>query len=169
MLLTLPVAINGMLKLEEIRVIEGIKQPVNTLAQIRGEYFVASKYDFWKLDSNLKPVVHAQMDPWYSANVLDIVSITPFKEDAFVLMGSNKSLLRARWNPNADDVKGWANFMVGGDKVEHVGGLGRARIAPTRQVQLRAFVCNRRQVRLPCHGTRQQEQVEVCGFQGHDG
>ena len=60
-----PVAINGMLKLEEIRVIEGIKQPVNTLAQIRGEYFVASKYDFWKLDSNLKPVVHAQMDPWY--------------------------------------------------------------------------------------------------------
>lgn len=127
-----PVAINGMLKLEEIRVIEGIKQPVNTLAQIRGEYFVASKYDFWKLDSNLKPVVHAQMDPWYSANVLDIVSITPFKEDAFVLMGSNKSLLRARWNPNADDVKGWANFMVGGDKVEHVGGLGRARIGTER-------------------------------------
>ena len=49
-----------------------------------------------------------------------------------MLMGSNKSLLRARWNPNADDVKGWANFMVGGDKVEHVGGLGRARIGTER-------------------------------------
>ena len=121
-----------MLKQVNSRKIEGITEPVNTIALVHGEYFAASKYDFWKLDSNLKPVEHARMDPWFSANVLDIVGITPFKEDAFVLMGSNKSLLRARWNPDADEVKGWANFTLGGDTVEHVGGLGRARIDTER-------------------------------------
>ncbi|EJX04926.1 hypothetical protein EVA_06968, partial [gut metagenome] len=39
-------------------------------------------------------------------------------------MGSNKTLLRARLNPNADDVAGWGNFTAGRTSVEHVGGLG---------------------------------------------
>ena len=74
----------------------------------------------------------AEIDPWFSANVLDIVGITPYQDDAFVLMGTNKSLLRARLNPNADDVKGWANFVEGRTQVEAVGGLGRARIDTER-------------------------------------
>ncbi len=127
-----PLAINGMLRVTNTRTIEGINSALNTLALIRGEYMVASKYDFWQLDANLKPQAHAAMDPWYSANVLDIVGITPYKDDAFVLMGTNKSVLRARWNPNADEVKGWANFTAGGNRVEHVGGLGRARIDTER-------------------------------------
>ena len=44
----------------------------------------------------------------------------------------NKSLLRARLNPEADDVKGWANFTAGRNQVEAVGGLGRARIDTER-------------------------------------
>ena len=47
-------------------------------------------------------------------------------------MGMNKSLLRARLNPNADDVKGWANFTEGRTQIEAVGGLGRARIDTER-------------------------------------
>ena len=125
-----PLVLNGDLKVSQTRTIEGINQPINMLSQIRGQYFIASKYDFWVLDEELKPTVSAEIDPWFSANVLDIVGITPYQDDAFVLMGTNKSLLRARLNPNADDVKGWANFVEG--QVEAVGGLGRARIDTER-------------------------------------
>ena len=127
-----PLVLNGDLKVSQTRTIEGINQPINMLSQIRGQYFIASKYDFWVLDEELKPTVSAEIDPWFSANVLDIVGITPYQDDAFVLMGTNKSLLRARLNPNADDVKGWANFVEGRTQVEAVGGLGRARIDTER-------------------------------------
>ena len=127
-----PVVLNGELKIAQTRPIEGINQPINMISQVRGQYFLASKYNFWVLDDELKPTVSAEIDPWFSANVLDIVGITPYKDDAFVLMGTNKSLLRARLNPNADDVKGWANFVEGRTQVEAVGGLGRARIDTER-------------------------------------
>ena len=125
-------ATTGELKIAGTRAIEGIDAKLNTLQKIRGEYVVASKYDFWFLGEDLKPAVHAAMDPWFSANVLDIVGVTPYGEDAYVLMGMNKSLLRVRKNPEADDVKGWANFTAGRDQVEAVGGLGRARIDTER-------------------------------------
>ena len=127
-----PVVLNGELKIAQTRAIEGVNQPINMISQVRGQYFIASKYNFWVLDKELKPTVSAEIDPWFSANVLDIVGITPYKDDAFVLMGTNKSLLRARLNPNADDVKGWANFVEGRTQVEAVGGLGRARIDTER-------------------------------------
>ena len=127
-----PVALNGMLTVTGSRAIQGISQPVNMITSVRGDYYAASKYDFWKLDGSLKPVEHAQIDPWYSANVLDIVGITAFKDDAFVLMGMNKSIVRARWNPKADEVKGYGNFTEGAGTVEHVGGLGRGRIDTER-------------------------------------
>ena len=126
------VVLNGELKIAQTRAIEGINQPINMISQVRGQYFLASKYNFWVLDDELKPTVSAEIDPWFSANVLDIVGITPYQDDAFVLMGTNKSLLRARLNPNADDVKGWANFVEGRTQVEAVGGLGRARIDTER-------------------------------------
>lgn len=126
-----PVALTGKLVQKEIRPIQGISSAVNTLAMIDGRYYAASKYDFWTLDESLKPVVSAQMDPWFDTNVLDIVGITAYK-DGFVLMGMNKSLLRARLNDKADDVKGWANFTAGRTSVEAVGGLGRARIDTER-------------------------------------
>ena len=127
-----PVVLNGELKIAQTRAIEGVNQPINMISQVRGQYFIASKYNFWVLDKELKPTVSAEIDPWFSANVLDIVGITPYKDDAFVLMGTNKSLLRARLNPNADDVKGWAIFVEGRTHVEAVGGLGRARIDTER-------------------------------------
>ena len=49
------------------------------------------------------------------------MSFTEYKGDAYVIMGTNKSLLRARLNPQADDFKGWANFTVGREQVEAVG------------------------------------------------
>lgn len=127
-----PVVLNGELQIAQTRAIEGVNQPINMISQVRGQYFIASKYNFWVLDKELKPTVSAEIDPWFSANVLDIVGITPYQDDAFVLMGTNKSLLRARLNPNADDVKGWANFVEGRTQVEAVGGLGRARIDTER-------------------------------------
>ena len=127
-----PVVLDGELKIAQTRAIEGVNQPINMISQVRGQYFIASKYNFWVLDKELKPTVSAEIDPWFSANVLDIVGITPYQDDAFVLMGTNKSLLRARLNPNADDVKGWANFVEGRTQVEAVGGLGRARIDTER-------------------------------------
>lgn len=127
-----PVVLNGELKIAQTRAIEGVNQPINMISQVRGQYFIASKYNFWVLDKELKPTVSAEIDPWFSANVLDIVGITPYQDDAFVLMGTNKSVLRARLNPNADDVKGWANFVEGRTQVEAVGGLGRARIDTER-------------------------------------
>lgn len=127
-----PVALNGTLTTSNIREIKGIDAKLNTLQKIRGEYVVTSKYDFWFLNDDLTPSIHAAMDPWFSANVLDLVGVTPMGEDAYVLMGMNKSLLRIRKNPEADDVKGWPNFTAGRNQVEAVGGLGRARIDTER-------------------------------------
>ena len=126
-----PVNVNGMLTVANVRQIEGINDKINTLSMINGQYMVGSKYTFWALDNNMKPATSASYDPWYSANVLDLVGIAPY-QDGFILMGSNKSLLRARWNPNADDVKGWGNFTAGRTEVEHIGGLGRARVGTER-------------------------------------
>lgn len=127
-----PVEIAGMLRVTDAKTVPGIDAKLNTLSKIRGEYVVASKYDFWFLNADLTTKFHAAMDPWFSANVLDIVGVTPLGEDAYVLMGTNKSILRIRQNPQADDVKGWANFTAGRDHVEAVGGLGRARIDTER-------------------------------------
>ena len=127
-----PVALNGSLKIEETRAVPGISAKLNTIAKIRGEYVIASKYDFWFLNADLSPKFHAAMDPWFSANVLDLVGITALDKDAYVLMGSNKSLLRVRQNPEADDVQGWPNFTAGRSHIEAVGGLGRARIDTER-------------------------------------
>lgn len=127
-----PVKLTGALSIANIRPIEGVDAKVNTLSKINGQYLIGSKYSFWALDESLKPVVSAAYDPWYSANVLDLVAITPYKDDAFILMGSNKSLLRARLTPNGDDVKNWGNFTAGRTQVEHVGGLGRARVGTER-------------------------------------
>lgn len=127
-----PMALDGTLAIESTRDVKGIDAKLNTLSKIRGEYVVTSKYDFWFLNNDLTPRVHAAMDPWFSANVLDIVGVTPFGKDACVIMGSNKTILRFRLNPNADDVAGWANFTAGRTEVEHVGGLGRSRIDTER-------------------------------------
>ena len=126
-----PVDIAGMLTVTNTQAIP-LKEPLSTISLINGKYMVASKYDFWALDAKtLKPEVSAEMDPWYSANVLDIVGITPYK-DGFVLMGMNKSILRARLNPKADDIKGWGNFLKGRDQVESIGDIGRSRIGTER-------------------------------------
>ena len=127
-----PLNVNGKLAVTATRDIQGIDAKLNTLQKIRGEYVVTSKYDFWFLGEDLKPVVHAAMDPWFSANVLDIVGVTEFRDDAYVLMGMNKSFLKIRKNPNADDVTGWPNFAAGRDQVEAVDGFGRGRIGTER-------------------------------------
>ena len=127
-----PLTLTGNLQVAGERRIEAVSAKINTITKIRGEYVVGSKYDFWFLNDDLSVKIHAAYDPWFSANVLDLVAITPLGEDAYVLMGSNKSLLRMRQNPKADDVKGWANFTAGRTAVEAVGGLGRARIDTER-------------------------------------
>ena len=100
-------------KIEETRAVPGISAKLNTIAKIRGEYVIASKYDFWFLNADLSPKFHAAMDPWFSANVLDLVGITALDKDAYVLMGSNKSLLRVRQNPEADDVQAGPTSLPG--------------------------------------------------------
>ncbi|EJX04924.1 disulfide bond formation protein, DsbB family [gut metagenome] len=74
-----PVAVNGMLTVSNVRPIDGIAEPINTIATINGQYFVGSKYNFWTLDADLKPVVSAAYDPWYSANVLDLAVLPPIR------------------------------------------------------------------------------------------
>lgn len=127
-----PLNVTGSLEIASVRDVQGIDAKLNTLSKIRGEYVVASKYGFWFLNDDLSPAVHGEMDPWFSTNVLDIVGITALDDDAYVLMGTNKSLLRIRKNAQADDVTGWPNFTAGRDQVEAVGGYGRARIDTTR-------------------------------------
>ena len=53
--------------------------------------------------------------------------------DKFILMGSNKTLLRFAKNPNADETLQYADFVKGADKFEGQGkGLGRTRIDTVR-------------------------------------
>ena len=76
------------------------------------------------------PATYTPPPPLQGAQLVLGTTDVPYgdKDDAFILMGSNKSLLRARLNPNGDDVKNWGNFTAGRTQVEHVGGLGRARV-----------------------------------------
>lgn len=128
-----PMALTGSLAVANSREVKGISAKLNTLSKIRGEYVVTSKYDFWFLNDELSPAVHAAMDPWFSTNVLDIVGAAAGEGDSVVLMGMNKSLLRVRKNPNGDDVKNWPNFTAGRTEVEAVGGgFGRARVGSPR-------------------------------------
>ncbi|CAM2950708.1 disulfide bond formation protein B [Helicobacter burdigaliensis] len=108
-------------------------KPINTMDYIRGEYVVSSKWDVAFLDDNFAQKESFVLDPYFSATIDPIIGITPYEEDKFILMGSNKSFLRFKKNPNADEVLQYADFMSGADKFEGQGdGLGRGRIDTVR-------------------------------------
>lgn len=87
-----PSSSSGALSIANIRPIEGVNAKVNTLAKITGPVLHRLQVQLLGLlDESLKPAVSAAYDPWYSANELDLVAIAPYKDDAFILMGSNKS------------------------------------------------------------------------------
>lgn len=126
-----PLPVDGQLKITQTTDITGVDAPINTVALIQGNYYVASKYHVWKLNKDLKAEKSFEIDPYYSANVLDLVGMTPYK-DGILLMADNKSFLKVRENPNADDVKGWPNFKSGRDWIEAMEGIGRGRIDTNR-------------------------------------
>lgn len=64
--------------------------------------------------------------------MLDIAGITPYKEDAFVIMGMNKSIVRAHLKKQEDNARSFANFTKGWMDVEAVEGWGRARLDTER-------------------------------------
>ena len=108
-------------------------QPINTLSYIRGEYLVSSKYDVAVMDDNFAVKASFKLDPYFSATIDPIIGIIPYMEDKYLLMGSNKSFLRFKQNPNADDAKQYADFIEGADKFEGQGeGLGRGRLDTVR-------------------------------------
>lgn len=108
-------------------------QPINTLSYIRGEYLVSSKYDVAVMDDNFAVKSSFKLDPYFSATIDPIIGIIPYMEDKYLLMGSNKSFLRFKQNPNADDAKQYADFIEGADKFEGQGeGLGRGRLDTVR-------------------------------------
>lgn len=133
-----PLPVDGALSIAAEHPIKGIDKKLDTLAMIDGTLMVASKYDFWRLNNDYQADAFGQMDPWFSLNVLDITAITPYKDNAFMLVGMNKCVLTARFNPKADDVKGWANFTDGRDQVEAVEGFGRHRWSTERSA--RSFI-----------------------------
>ena len=103
-------------------------KPINSLDFINGEFVASSKWEVFFMDENFKVTSDFEIDPYFSATVDPIIGVIPFMGDKYMLMGSNKTLLRFAKNPKADEVLQYADFMRGNDKFEGQGkGLGRSR------------------------------------------
>ncbi|EAJ9448628.1 disulfide bond formation protein B [Campylobacter coli] len=106
---------------------------INTLDYINDEFVASSKWDVAFLDNNFSVKEGFELDPYFSATIDPIIGIIPYKENKFLLMGSNKSFLRFAKNPNADETLQYADFIKGNDKFEGQGkDLGRGRLDTVR-------------------------------------
>lgn len=129
---------NAPLKADESLTIVSKKEidfakPINSLDFINGEFVASSKWEVFFMDENFKVASDFEIDPYFSATVDPIIGVIPFMGDKYMLMGSNKTLLRFAKNPKADEVLQYADFMRGNDKFEGQGkGLGRSRIDTVR-------------------------------------
>ncbi|TBR82044.1 disulfide bond formation protein B [Campylobacter novaezeelandiae] len=108
-------------------------KPINTLDYINNEFVASSKWDVAFLDDSFKIKESFELDPYFSATIDPIIGIIPYMNDKFILMGSNKSFLRFKKNPNADDALQYADFIKGANNFEGQGeGLGRGRLDTVR-------------------------------------
>ncbi|EOZ2161392.1 disulfide bond formation protein B [Campylobacter coli] len=106
---------------------------INTLDYINDEFVASSKWDVAFLDNNFSTKEGFELDPYFSATIDPIIGIIPYKENKFLLMGSNKSFLRFAKNPNADEALQYADFIKGNDNFEGQGkDLGRGRLDTVR-------------------------------------
>ncbi|TKX29580.1 disulfide bond formation protein B [Campylobacter sp. MIT 12-5580] len=127
-----PVAIDEALNVSKEQKIDFAK-PLNTLALINNEFVASSKFEVFFFDKDFKLTSDFEIDPYFSATIDPIVGIIPYMQDKYMLIGSNKSLLRFGKNENADESLQWADFVRGYDKFEGQGkGLGRGRLDTVR-------------------------------------
>ncbi|HEC2665557.1 TPA: disulfide bond formation protein B, partial [Campylobacter coli] len=63
---------------------------INTLDYINDEFVASSKWDVAFLDNNFSVKEGFELDPYFSATIDPIIGIIPYKENKFLLMGSNK-------------------------------------------------------------------------------
>ncbi|HEB7569227.1 disulfide bond formation protein B [Campylobacter coli] len=122
---------------DELKIIDeqtiNFDKAINTLDYINDEFVVSSKWNVAFLDNNFSTKEGFELDPYFSATIDPIIGIIPYKENKFLLMGSNKSFLRFAKNPNADEALQYADFVKGNDQFEGQGkDLGRGRLDTVR-------------------------------------
>ncbi|HED6851523.1 TPA: disulfide bond formation protein B [Campylobacter coli] len=122
---------------DELKIIDeqtiNFDKAINTLDYINDEFIASSKWDVVFLDNNFNTKEGFELDPYFSATIDPIIGIIPYKENKFLLMGSNKSFLRFAKNPNADEALQYADFVKGNDRFEGQGkDLGRGRLDTVR-------------------------------------
>ncbi|EDO8878719.1 disulfide bond formation protein B [Campylobacter coli] len=122
---------------DELKIIDeqtiNFDKAINTLDYINDEFVASSKWDVAFLDNNFSTKEGFELDPYFSATIDPIIGIIPYKENKFLLMGSNKSFLRFSKNPNADEALQYADFVKGNDRFEGQGkDLGRGRLDTVR-------------------------------------
>ncbi len=122
---------------DELKIIDeqtiNFDKAINTLDYINDEFIASSKWDVAFLDNNFNTKEGFELDPYFSATIDPIIGIIPYKENKFLLMGSNKSFLRFAKNPNADEALQYADFVKGNDRFEGQGkDLGRGRLDTVR-------------------------------------
>ncbi|HEB7541033.1 TPA: disulfide bond formation protein B [Campylobacter coli] len=122
---------------DELKIIDeqtiNFDKTINTLDYINDEFVASSKWNVAFLDNNFSTKEGFELDPYFSATIDPIIGIIPYKENKFLLMGSNKSFLRFAKNPNADEALQYADFVKGNDQFEGQGkDLGRGRLDTVR-------------------------------------
>lgn len=122
---------------DELKIIDeqtiNFDKAINTLDYINDEFVASSKWNVAFLDNNFSTKEGFELDPYFSATIDPIIGIIPYKENKFLLMGSNKSFLRFAKNPNADEALQYADFVKGNDRFEGQGkDLGRGRLDTVR-------------------------------------
>ncbi|EAH8542473.1 disulfide bond formation protein B [Campylobacter coli] len=122
---------------DELKIIDeqtiNFDKAINTLDYINDEFVASSKWDVAFLDNNFNTKEGFELDPYFSATIDPIIGIIPYKENKFLLMGSNKSFLRFAKNANADEALQYADFVKGNDRFEGQGkDLGRGRLDTVR-------------------------------------
>ncbi len=110
-----------------------ISKPLNTLNFINGEFVASSKWDVYFMDKDFNLKDELEIDPYFSATIDPIVGVIPFMQDKYILIGSNKTLLRFGKNPETNEALQYADFIRGADRFEGQGkDLGRARLDTVR-------------------------------------
>lgn len=110
-----------------------LDKPLNTLNFIHGEWVASSKHEVFFMDEGFKLKSEFELDPYFSATIDPIVGVIGYLKDKYLLIGSNKTLLRFGKNDNANEALQYADFVRGADKFEGQGeNLGRARLDTVR-------------------------------------
>lgn len=98
-----------------------------------GKYLISTQNGgFYITDADLNLQSSFLLDKYFSATVTDFAGAQYINDEVIRIMGSNKTSIDVKEDPNADPKKGFADFYEGGDKFSTVGWRNRLKTSRSK-------------------------------------